>query len=184
MFCSNCGSKLPEGARFCSTCGARVAAVVEVPEVEEKPAAFGFTAPDPETVKPVEAPLKKRATFDWSNVIDEPKKKTIPDIKSPWATTGGIDENELYAEMGTSTERSRTMSFIDVLKAEKEQQEAAKAETPAAEAPAPAAAPAEEKKPFEYTEILDPGFLEPAAPAAEERKKKFRSSISLRFMKT
>ena len=78
-----------------------------------------------ETVKPVEAPLKKRATFDWSNVIDEPKKKTIPDIKSPWATTGGIDEKELYAEMGTATERSRTMSFIDVLKAEKEQQEAA-----------------------------------------------------------
>ena len=170
MFCTNCGSKLPEGARFCSTCGARVAEVFEVPEVEEKPAAFGFTeaAPDPEPVKPVEAPLKKRATFDWSNVIDEPKKKTIPDIKSPWATTGGIDENELYAEMGTATERSRTMSFIDVLKAEKEQQEAAKAEeAPAAPAPE---APVKEKKPFEYTEILDPGFLEPEAPAAEEKE--------------
>ena len=173
VFCTNCGSKLPEGARFCSTCGARVAEVFEVPEVEEKPAAFGFTekAPDPEAVKPVEAPLKKRATFDWSNVIDEPKKKTIPDIKSPWEATGGVDEKELYAEMGPSTERSRTMSFIDVLKAEKEQQEAARTEVPAAE-PAPEAPAAPEKRPFEYTEVLDPGFLEPEAPAAEEKEEK------------
>ena len=172
VFCTNCGSKLPEGARFCSTCGARVAEVFEVPEVEKKPAAFGFneTAPDPETVKPVEAPLKKRATFDWSNVIDEPKKKTIPDIKSPWEATGSVDESELYSEMGTSTERSRTMSFIDVLKAEKEQQDAMKEEASAPAEPAPAAPAVEEKRPFVYTEVLDPDYLEPVAPAAEEKE--------------
>ena len=127
---------------------------------------FTAKAPDPETVKPVGEPVKKRVTFDWSNVIDEPQKKTIPDIKSPWATTGGVDEKKLYAEMGTSSEHSRTMSFIDVLRAEKEQQASAVAEEPAAE-PAPAA---EEKKPFEYTEVLDPGFLEPEVPAAEEKE--------------
>ena len=180
MFCTNCGSKLSEGARFCSTCGARVAEVFEVPEVEEKPAAFGFTeaAPDPEPVKPVEAPLKKRATFDWSNVIDEPKKKTIPDIKSPWATTGGIDENELYAEMGTATERSRTMSFIDVLKAEKQQRlkkhrlhrhlrHLLK------------------RRSLSSTQkflIRDSSNLKHLQQ--RKRKRKFRSSISLRFMKT
>ena len=69
MFCSNCGSKLPDGANFCSVCGSRVADVVETPGVDIKPAGFGFTAkaPDPEAEKPVEAPMKKRVTFDWSN---------------------------------------------------------------------------------------------------------------------
>ncbi len=47
-----------------------------------------------------------------------PRKRDIPDVKSPWATTGGINEKELYAEMTPKTDRSRTMSFIDVLKAE------------------------------------------------------------------
>jgi hypothetical protein len=177
VFCSNCGSRLPEGARFCSLCGARVAEIFEVPEVEEKPADLGFTAkaPDPEAEKPVEAPLKKRVTFDWSNVIDEPQKKVIADIKSPWATTGGIDEKEVYAEMKPSTEKNRTLSFIDVLKAEKEQAQAAAAEPAAPEAPA-AEEPAKDVRPFEYTEILDPGYLEAEEPAAEETEEQFRGS--------
>ena len=159
MFCSNCGSKLPEGARFCSTCGTRVADVFEVPAVESKPADTGFVAKT-QTVKadePYEAPLKKRVTFDWSNVIDEPQKKVVPDIKSPWATTGSLDRKELYEEMKPSGERSRTMSFIDVLKAEKE--EIAQS-SPQAEKPA--------ERPIEYTEVLDPGYLAgEAAPAKE-----------------
>ena len=159
MFCSNCGSKLPEGARFCSTCGTRVADVFEVPAVESKPADTGFVAKT-QAVKadePYEAPLKKRVTFDWSNVIDEPQKKVVPDIKSPWATTGSLDRKELYEEMKPSGERSRTMSFIDVLKAEKEEiaQSSPRAEKPA-------------ERPIEYTEVLDPGYLAgEAAPAKE-----------------
>ena len=122
MFCSNCGSKLPEGARFCSTCGTRVMEAFTVPEVEEKPVNTGFVkVPNAEADKPFEAPLKKRVTFDWSNVIDEPQKKVVPDIKSPWTTTGSFDEKALYADTDRKTERSRTMSFIDVLKAEKEE---------------------------------------------------------------
>ena len=155
MFCSNCGSKLPEGARFCSTCGTRVADVFEVPAVESKPADTGFVAKT-QTVKadePYEAPLKKRVTFDWSNVIDEPQKKVVPDIKSPWATTGSLDRKELYEEMKPSGERSRTMSFIDVLKAEKEEMAQS---SPQAE------------KPIEYTEVLDPGYLAGETVPAKE----------------
>ena len=159
MFCSNCGSKLPEGARFCSTCGTRVADVFEVPAVESKPADTGFVAKT-QAVKadePYEAPLKKRVTFDWSNVIDEPQKKVVPDIKSPWATTGSLDRKELYEEMKPSGERSRTMSFIDVLKAEKEEMAQS---SPQAEKSA--------ERPIEYTEVLDPGYLAgETAPAKE-----------------
>ena len=161
MFCTNCGSKLPEGARFCSTCGTRVAEAFEVPAVENKPADTGFVAkaPEAEADKPYEAPLKKRVTFDWSNVIDEPIRKTIPDIKSPWTSTGSFNEKELYTEMGKSTGRSRTMSFIDVLKAEKEEQ--AKDSQPAEQAKP-------EERPIEYTEVLDPGYL--AGDILEEKK--------------
>ena len=160
VFCSNCGNKLPEGARFCSFCGAKVAERFEVPAAPEKPAQSVQAAgePKPAAEKPYEAALKRRVTFDWSNVIDEPQKKVVPDIKSPWATTGSIDEKELYAEMDAPSGRNRTMSFIDVLKAEKEEQ--AK-NTPALET---------DVRPIQYTEVLDPGYLSGETAPAEPEK--------------
>ena len=126
MFCSNCGNRLEDGAKFCSACGSRVqdAAGQEFRFGGDT----GFKEPKLDTgivrgpeEKP--APARGSVSFDWSAVVDEPRKREIPDVKSPWATTGGIDEKELYAEMTPSTDRSRTMSFIDLLKAEKEEKE-------------------------------------------------------------
>ena len=160
MFCTNCGSKLPEGARFCSTCGVRVAEIFEVPEVSEQPAAVPEAKkPEATPEKSYEAPLKKRVTFDWSNVIDEPQKKVIADIKSPWETSGSVDEKDLYSEMPQPSGKSRTMSFIDVLKAEKEE---------LARGAAPAEEPAKEERPIEYTEVLDPGYLNEGASAEKK----------------
>ena len=138
MFCSNCGSKLADGAKFCSECGTRVSR----PEPEFRTFAdLDFTEPE-DAKKTVEAPeterpVREKVSFDWSNVVDEPHKKEIPDIKSPWGTTGSIDEKELFAEMSNPGGKSRTMSFIDVLKAEKEERERAAAD-----------------KAIEYTEVL------------------------------
>ena len=141
MFCSNCGSRLADGAKFCSECGARV----QDPAGQEfrfgGDTAFKEPKLDTGAVKEPEgkpALRKESVSFDWSAVVDEPHKREIPDVKSPWATTGGIDEKELYAEMTPSTDRSRTMSFIDVLKAEKEEKEK-KAE----------------QKAFVYTDVLE-----------------------------
>ena len=126
MFCSNCGNRLADGAKFCSACGSRVQ------DSAGQEFRFGddvvFKEPTLDTgaaSAPEERPASRRESisFDWSAVVDEPHKREIPDVKSPWATTGGIDEKELYAEMTPSTDRSRTMSFIDVLKAEKEEKE-------------------------------------------------------------
>ena len=145
MFCSNCGSRLVEGAKFCSECGARVSRPeepvispfedmeIEEPEFAKEPAAAEAPAVEETPVKPA----REKVSFDWSNVVDEPHRKEIKEIKSPWGTTGSIDEKELYAEMTPSTDRSRTMSFIDVLKAEKEEKEKAAAD-----------------KAIEYTEVL------------------------------
>ena len=140
MFCSNCGSQLVDGAKFCSECGAKVAR----PEPEFRTFA-GIDFSEPETAEktfeaapaPEEKPVREKVSFDWSNVVDEPHKKEIPDIKSPWGTTGNIEEKELFAEMSNPGGKSRTMSFIDVLKAEKEERERAAAD-----------------KAIEYTEVL------------------------------
>ena len=141
MFCSNCGNRLADGAKFCSACGKRVqdAAAQEFRFGDD--VMFKEPALDTGAVKEAEersAARKESVSLDWSAVVDEPHKRKIPDVKSPWATTGGIDEKELYAEMTPSTDRSRTMSFIDVLKAEKEEKEKRA-----------------EQKAFVYTDVLE-----------------------------
>jgi len=138
VFCSNCGNKLAEGAKFCSACGNRIEAADEQEFRLSDSFLYEDAAEDKSAAaEPAPAHKSEHLAFDWSNVVDEPHKRKIPDVKSPWATTSGIDEKELYAEMTPSTDRSRTMSFIDVLKAEKEEKEK-KAE----------------ERAFEYTDVL------------------------------
>ena len=138
MFCTNCGSKLVDGAKFCSECGARVVRPEEPvfrtnPDIQFEEPKFEAPVYDETPEKPV----REKVSFDWSNVVDEPQRRDVSDIKSPWATTGGIDEKAIYAEITPSTEKSRTMSFIDILRTEKEEKEKAAAD-----------------KAIEYTEVL------------------------------
>ena len=143
MFCTNCGSKLVDGAKFCSECGARVVRPEEPvfrtnPDIQfEEPQVETPAVEAPVYDETPERPVREKVSFDWSNVVDEPHRRDLSDIKSPWGTTAGIDEKAIYAEMTPSTEKSRTMSFIDILKAEKEEKEKAAAD-----------------KAIEYTEVL------------------------------
>ena len=154
MFCTNCGSKLVDGAKFCSECGARVVRPEEPvfrtnPDIQfEEPMVANPAFEAPVYDETPEKPVREKVSFDWSNVVDEPHRRDVSDIKSPWATTGGIDEKALYAEMTPPTGRSRTMSFIDILKAEKEEKEKAAAD-----------------RAIEYTEVL---HLDPDLTAFEE----------------
>lgn len=112
MFCSNCGNRVPDGSNFCSACGARIAVAVEAPAVE-----------------PVEMPLMQERSrdfsFDWSGVKDEPHKKEVREVASPWGATGMNTETVAEEE-----QRSRTMSFIDILKKEREEKARAAAVEP------------------------------------------------------
>lgn len=160
VFCKNCGNKLSEGARFCSVCGARV-------EPETEPTNKNNAVRRTETAagygKPGDRPAmtdsewkddrrQRRAgsssglTFDWSSVIDDTHRKTTPDIRSPWESTGldddstpaGSFENRSRQEERTpsmwespvenrvardsaasSGGRERTLTYIDILKQEK-----------------------------------------------------------------
>ena len=154
MFCTNCGSKLVDGAKFCSECGARVVRPEEPvfrtnPDIQfEEPKVETSTIEAPVYDETPERPVREKVSFDWSNVVDEPQRRDLSDIKSPWATTGGIDEKAIYEEMAPSSEKSRTMSFIDILRAEKEEKEKAAAD-----------------KAIEYTEVL---HIDPDLTAFDE----------------
>ena len=128
MFCSNCGSELVPGAKFCSACGAKVEEThVKAFDTQAFKEAIESTEVAFEEPVKSENAFKDRVSFDWSNVIDEPQKKEVPqEIKSPWAAaTGSINERELYSEMTQSDDKNRTMNFIDILKADKEERERA-----------------------------------------------------------
>ena len=116
MFCTNCGSKIPEGSKFCSECGARVAQAE--PTVE--PAAVNLSWNEPEEKEEPTVARRHTIAFDWSNVKEESHRKPTPEVHSPWGTTG-LNEKELFAESADAQDdHSRTMSFIDILKKERE----------------------------------------------------------------
>lgn len=116
MFCTNCGAKLPEGSKFCMQCGAKLA-----PAEEPAPSTNDWNEPLETVVEqePVES-RRPAISFDWSNVKEESHKREVPEVHSPWGTTG-LSEKELFAEISTpSDDHSRTMSFIDILKKERD----------------------------------------------------------------
>ncbi len=119
MFCTNCGSKLPDGAKFCNECGMRVAGTTEVEKKIIAPSEPNYSEIKPE-IKPVEAPTKPSMVFDWSNVIEEPHKKVVNEVRSPWSSPDRFEEKEILSEMKPSTNRARTMNFIELIMAEKE----------------------------------------------------------------
>ena len=149
MFCSNCGNKLVDGAKFCSFCGNRVADAeprdvrtisgieFEEPKVETEP--FRFPA-DRIIDEAPEKPKRERMSFDWSNVVEEPRRRETPEIRSPWDTSEKTAEEKPLLKPESRDDQSRTMSFIDVLKAEKLEKEKAAAD-----------------KAIEYTQVLEIG---------------------------
>ncbi|MCQ2567613.1 MAG: zinc-ribbon domain-containing protein [Mogibacterium sp.] len=126
MFCTNCGSKLPDGCRFCSVCGTRLVQIEQAVQ-SEKPVQQAPVQQAPVEEREVfrakaETVTSKpsgRVSFDWSNVVDEPHKKVIPDVPSPWESTGLKEEPVI--DTTPSADQSRTLSFIEMLKQEREE---------------------------------------------------------------
>ena len=140
MFCRNCGSKLPDDAKFCVSCGAKVESTSATNRTTNYVENMSFAGrPEPQR----KAQPEKKVSFDWSEVVEESHKRKIPNVQSPWGSTG-LDEESAMKTQKVVTERphvrysdddlmenlnqpstdpSRTMSFIDILKAEREEKE-------------------------------------------------------------
>ena len=109
MFCSQCGNRVPDGSRFCGLCGTKISVDLEMPAVQRAQQYMGS--------------YTSEASFDWSGVKGEPHKKYVKDVVSPWGSTGLVEEPAPAREESpqASQQRSRTMSFIDILKKEREE---------------------------------------------------------------
>lgn len=103
MFCSNCGSKIADDAKFCSVCGARIASTglesaAEHPVDNNKQ----YAASEPKATQKSshgfsldldwddgESHTRKRSSdvaFDWSSVVDDrnSRRRRTKNIRSPW----------------------------------------------------------------------------------------------------
>ena len=116
VFCSNCGSNIPDGSNFCSVCGAK-----QEHAAPETPIDDYLNEENENVVEKKTQPI----SFDWSTVKEESHKKVIPEVHSPWGTTDL--SSELYEsedfnleEEKPAEDHSRTMSFIDLLKQERD----------------------------------------------------------------
>ena len=127
MFCSNCGNKIADGAKFCSVCGAKVASTglesaTEHPVKNRNQQAAGET----KTAKSADhgfsmnldwddsdthAPKRKsEVAFDWSSVVDDRNSRRRPrkEVRSPWEDYSDEFESvpNRSASSGTSSYRA------------------------------------------------------------------------------
>lgn len=90
MFCTQCGSKIPEAANFCVSCGVRVAAAQPVEQTPEPPAAVRAFIPEPasalEEAVPsaandtLPAPVRSKAiaTCRWCGAVSDGSRESCP----------------------------------------------------------------------------------------------------------
>ena len=131
MFCRNCGQKLADGDKFCSSCGTKtevaenitapVEAVEQAAPAEEKPLfepfdfkAFGFDFADlglglgakKEETAEESKPAPSTAEFDWNTGTfpDANKPKKTEDVKFDWSLTSDTPEPAAEPEVFTAEE--------------------------------------------------------------------------------
>ena len=108
MFCSKCGNKIADGAKFCSVCGARTVSTGLEPSADRS-----VSNRDPYTELNRDNNSKQSSgldldwgnedkhktrnsstmAFDWSSVVEErkPRKKVPQNVRSPWDSSDGYD---------------------------------------------------------------------------------------------
>lgn len=156
-FCSVCGAKVGDGTEQPVRRDNKEGSFGRYEAPRSTPAR-SFEARSDNAETEARAPHRSSeedVSFDWSSVIDESHKKKTPDIRSPWDPEGleENERNETVHAVNSGKERSvedrvfddarnskpdsgRTMSFIDMLKQEREDKER-KADDEARKATAP-----------------------------------------------
>lgn len=146
MFCSNCGEKLPEGAKFCVNCGAPVK---HVPDEKSTP------APKADHVHVYTQGIDQLGDA-VSRGIDETAQSIMEDL------TGSKRANQAPTSKATVADASQDATSANQFS----QKKAATDQTPAAPTPAPVQDASQESSPKDWKDYLTPTNIEKYAAAA------------------
>ncbi len=108
MFCSKCGNKIADGAKFCSVCGARAVSTGLEPSADHpvsNRAPYTESNRDSNSNRSSSLDLdwgnedkhktrnSSTMAFDWSSVVEErkPRKKVPQNVRSPWDSSDDYD---------------------------------------------------------------------------------------------
>ena len=93
FFCSNCGAKLEDGSKFCTTCGTPVAPAAEPatqPVVEEVPVAPVYSAPVEPVYAPPSAPTYSAPVSPVYATVEVPTNVKIQGFVGMGLAIGGL----------------------------------------------------------------------------------------------
>ena len=176
MTCQKCGTKLEEGTRFCTNCGAaqqqeeQNVQSTEAPKQEQEGAPIAESVTESQVMKEDEAPTA--VTNEVAETTTAEEKTEEPSISSSEPNEESSDDDTASTELGTATatEQPAVATATSASEPPTAVADAPATDAPAAEQPAPAteqpAVAAEQ--PAAATEAPAAAAEEPAAATAEE----------------
>ena len=177
MYCSNCGTKLADGAQFCSNCGTKVVAeAVEEVKTEVAEAAAEVKEEAVETATEV-----KEGVAETVEEVKEEAVETVTEVKEEVVET--VEEKkEEVAEAVAEVKEEAVAPVAEVIEEVKAEEPAP---APVAEEPAPAPAVEPQPAPAPAPVVEEPAPAPaaepqpapapapaPAAPVADKKEKK------------
>ena len=112
MFCTKCGAKLSDGAKFCTKCGAPVA-VVSVPIADAFDSDVDATAVAPVIDTPVEEPAADALdTADVLATVDDAETETTDNVTGA-SVEPAVDEPDAAAEPESPADDETDTSHVD-----------------------------------------------------------------------
>lgn len=106
MFCSNCGTKIADDAKFCYNCGTPVATPVTAPSVS-----------DTETVYPVQTPVQPAIQeFPQESFPQIPQGTIFPNGYSPAAFAAQSTDQAENTTAARTPEPETSQTYVPLLK--------------------------------------------------------------------
>ncbi len=126
MFCTKCGNQIPEGAKFCSRCGAQIAAapVVEQPVTEpvveqpvvEQPVEVVEPVVEQLVTEPVVAPVVEQPVEVVEPIVEQPVEAVVSIVEQP------VVQQQEYQQFNQQVQQPEQQQFNQQVQQPEQQQ--------------------------------------------------------------